>query len=288
MEDQSVVRLKLPELPAWVVMPPDEELDLVGNREAMERLDQCGTCGGAQEGQDATFKWWTDGACTGVSEWECDCAQQFILRRWLRVRGVGGRVARLPAMAISMSPLLASGPMLDLVRGDEGDPFGPARRFIRSGEGVVVTGSAAACFGVMGVVMKRLMRGGFKVHQISAADFVDTTAASWKNDAMREWLDRRVRSAEVLYLSDVSASGMPSHGERTMANLLRSRTNDGRTTIVSTTMQPADFEAKFGVSIPLLGTALRAGENDDKLVPAWQAKMRQEGLTAPVMFDRWW
>lgn len=257
--------------------------------------EECGTCNGRKR-----FLWWNryspdfDAAHPEVAEYECPCDDQWILQRWLALRGVNSVYQRLgwdDAVAIAPATIEVA---LDYINRRE--------QFLQAGIGFVLHGAKGAGKTMLASLMlKTMMWHGFDGYFSTFASALETFRSGWNDPEDKAWYASKVRGSKMLVLDDVGrehfqqrivggqrTKNAQSVAESTLDELLRHRVSSAKPSLLTTNFDLAEIGQYYGDNIFSLITErsiVCAFESADWRVSARDRAVQeaQDGLTRPVV-----
>ena len=221
---------------------------------------QCITCKGA-----GTFRWWnfydgsdfdlvrtieSRGGPFAPDDYECECANQWLLHRYLLSRGIGTSYQRLGWHDLEADSS-ALGDILTWVAYAEWN--------IDNGVGLILSGANGTGKTLMAVLLlKYLLAEGHHGYLIGAEEAVTLFKDSWRDPDEKRRLDRFVRHTQVLVLDDlgkelrVRGDGSQASSSLTTAafdSALRDRVANSLPTIITTNLSWSDITDTYSSSI---------------------------------------
>lgn len=217
----------------WASLPQDEAERLYEHYPKLGRSSDffCPTCdkSGSYRLPDATVV-------------TCDCQQQLNLHKHYLAAGIGITYQRL-----GWSDLRDA----DVVR--QIKAFVDAEdRYLKRGIGLLFSGP----FGVgktmaANLALKHFVRQGYRCWATTFAETVDSFTAGWRSPEHRRWFEHKFISSDVVLLDDVGRElrSRTQLSETTLDLILRSRVRDGRSTLLTTNMDPGELSSGYGGAI---------------------------------------
>lgn len=270
--------LRLPALPAGIRTLTTSESSALNVRYPQSRpTEACVTCKGRK-----TFRWYgPDGA---VADYECPCADQYVLSRWLWNSGVLAKYQRLGWRDFERLPDEAATAVLgylDIVE-----------QAVENGLGLTITGPRGNGKTLLGhLIVKEIIGKGIGCYVTSFTQMIDVYAEGWSNKDQSRWFNRRLRDVPVLFIDDLGRErnrGAGTVGDNMLETVIRHRVACAMPTIITTNIDADQIGAAYGghtesllseCSIPVrvAGADARAS-----MLDRMQAEIKQ-GLTRPVV-----
>lgn len=106
----------------------------------------------------------------------------------------------------------------------------------------------------MTCVLKELVKQGRKVYFTTFQELINTWGASYKDDAAKETLERKLKSVDVLGLDELKSDKRNEIGflASGLDYIVRHRTSNLLPTLLTTNMTPSQEENEFGKAFSLL------------------------------------
>lgn len=186
----------------------------------------CPTCD-----KKGTYTW------KGV-EHKCDCVLQLQLHKHYLAAGIGVTYQRIG--------------WDDLINEDAREV---AELYLKSnlvdrGIGMILTGlfgtgKTLAC----NLVLKDLVKRGYVCYATTFASMIQFYTSGWKDDEEKEYFNRRVVRSDVLLLDDLGKEFSNRLSESTFDDVLRTRVQSGRATLITTNMTEEEIGSGYGPAI---------------------------------------
>lgn len=193
--------------------------------------DYCPTCR-----KTNVYRW------RGV-EHECDCFEQLQLHKHYLNSGIG-----VPYQRLGWDDWMGDPDLVSVVR----DVY-LVKDYVERGMGLFLWGTIGTGKTMLAtLVLKELVKRGVRCYAITADDLVEEFTKGWASNEDKRWYERRIKYCDVLLLDDLAKE--QNRGElpkTTIDNLLRSRVQAGRPTLVTTNYEPKYLGIDYG------GPALR-------------------------------
>lgn len=241
---------QLPVLPSHVGLisdPDNERLEALFDY-LPANSGECQTCSGAR-----TFRFYENIALPEpsrvVTDFECNCFDQFALQRYLLNCGIGKGYA-------------------NLFWGDATDVHPKTSTFIRDyatdideylahGLGLFLYGAHGTGKSLIAnLLLRRLLLKGYDGYWVTLNELLSAYQETWRGDKeTKAWFDRRMRNVRVLVVDDM---GREYDGRSTAAStvdsIFRTRVQNGLVTIVTTNLDEEQFVARYTKGIQSLVT----------------------------------
>lgn len=217
-------------------------------------LVQCPTCSGKK-----IFHWYQDGnPKLNPVKYQCDCAGQVMLHRWLLAHGIDRAHARhswADTLAVDPKAIMRVMSYVD-----------SAADYVHHGRGLIlwspVTGTGKTLLEVL--LLKALLKQGYDCYFTQFHKLLDAYAAGWRSPEERMWFNRRIEHAGILGIDDVGrerrqavttddegkvrvvASDMASS---TLEFVVRSRVNAAKPMVITTNFTPDQMRQGYGGNV---------------------------------------
>lgn len=190
----------------------------------------CPTCD-----KKGTYRWQGE-------DHDCDCEHQLQLLKHYLASGIGVPYQRLSWNDLNNETLTR-----------QVEEYVLNAEYARRGIGLFLLGQPGVGKTMVGTLcLKTFIRNGYTGFATSFAEMLDMYASGWKDKADRKRFQRKVIESQVLLLDDIGkeadrlTSNLP---ESTFDLVLRERVRHGRSTIITTNMDPKDVESGYGHAI---------------------------------------
>lgn len=264
--------LALPANPPHVLMPSEPELRDVNEPSGRWRPEDCPLCHGERQ-----FIGWSPGSTTEYDVWACDCEEQLLLRRWMRVRGIGTRwgVLRWCDMVGVHQRVQEWATAYALGASANADLGIGAYLYGSSG-----SGKSAIAF----LLAKTFLLHGIETFAIDGPNFL-SRMQGWSDPEKLERFVTRLMNAPVLLVDELGKEGvsLTKEWERDqernaktrvqIERVFQHRIDERLTTIVTSNLSPDSMKAKFGSFV--IESISNNGEVIDGSTPEpWHANER--------------
>jgi len=210
---------------------PQDEANRLYVRFPELRDGPCPTCRGA-----GTFRW-------GGVEQPCDCRMQRQLAKHYSMSGIGVKYQRL-----DWEDFAGDRQALDQIS----TYVLKHEQMIRRGVGVVAHGplGTGKTF-LTTMVLKELIKRGYSCFATTFANTIEAFTATWGNHDEKRWFARKFMYSQVLLLDDLgrdlrTGNNLP---QSTFDSILRTRVQEGRTTLATTNMSMRELESGYGAAV---------------------------------------
>lgn len=176
-------------------------------------------------------------------EQECNCRQQRQLAKHYSMSGIGVKYQRL-----DWSDFAGDEAALDQVS----SYVLRHEQMIRRGMGLVLSGPLGTGKTFLGtMVLKELIKRGYNCWATTFANTIEAFTATWGNQDEKRWFARKFMYSQVLLLDDLgrdlrTGNNLP---QSTFDSILRTRVQEGRTTLVTTNMSMRELETGYGSAV---------------------------------------
>lgn len=193
--------------------------------------DYCPTCG-----TTGTYLW--DG-----KERECDCRGQLNLHKHYLAAGVGVSYQRL-----SWSDYVGDPAVRELC-----DKYVEnASQYVSRGVGMVLYGGLGSgkTF-AMNMLIKSLIHKGYDCYATTFASMIELFTAGWRSPEEQRWFQRKIVQSDVLLLDDLGRELKRNSklSESTFDDVLRSRVQTGKVTLITTNLTPDEMDDGYGSAV---------------------------------------
>ncbi len=270
--------LSLPPNPRHVLMPKPSEMDRLEREYGMGVVSpRCPTCSG-----QGTFRWYAPDSDT-VVDWECNCDEQIVLYRWFLSHGIRPLYQRL-----AWSDLTGLRPeAMKAVMG-----WLQIRDTYLTGTGPSIWMSGTRGTGktlVASLLQRAMLFVGVNCQQIDAQS-IGSLVNNWRDDDVKEWWMRRVRSAPVLVVDDLGRErGQEEWVQARVVELARFRLESMLPTIITGNFSLDQAAARYGPEfVSIIERAERcefvSGEVRHRMMNATLEDRRGASIKPPITF----
>lgn len=220
--------------PLHVLTPRPSEMDRISREYGKGILaPTCPTC--ANRG---TFHWYDENGT--VVEWECNCDEQLVLYRWFLSHGIRPLYQRLgwrDLNGLSAESMKKVSEWLQVL-----DAYA-----IGAGPSIWMSGTRGTGKTLVASLLQRtLLHSKVECQQIDAQS-IGSLINNWRDDDVKEWWMRRVRSAPVLIIDDLGRErGQEEWVQARVVELARFRLESMLPTIITGNFTVTDAQAKYG------------------------------------------
>lgn len=245
-------------------------------------LKQCVTCHGA-----GRFKWWVDyGVSEETDDYECPCAEQLTLHKFLLNAGIGLRYQRYGIGDLDQVSSLATKVANEYLEA--------ADYYVGNGYGLYFQGDRGTGKTLLAtILLKQLLDTGVDGYFTTFNDMLDNFVAGWTSDEQRTWFDSRVRNAPLLVVDDIGKeySGRVGVSKVMVDNIFRSRVNNALPTIITTNLSVDEMASRYSSALETIaGQALHvkfegSSYRESELEIARRQREIEKKLSRPVMIS---
>lgn len=233
----------------------------------------CPTC---RKKDDCTYRW------RGEAH-QCNCRRQLKLHQHYLLAGIGVPYQRLDWEDYAGGDAKLTD-LIDYIDGRD--------RYVDRGIGLILTGG----FGLgktmlANLALKEFVKSGYNCFGTTFAQTIDMYTSGWYDLEQKQRFQRRFLHSDVLLLDDVGkemrASKTNSLPPATFDNILRSRVQAGRATLITTNMSLKELGEGYGAAVLSLLTesSLLLEFNGEDFRPQSRERTQQElerGETRPI------
>ena len=177
-------------------------------------------------------------------QWDCDCEYQLQLHKHYLDAGIGVTYQRLDWDDYAGPTKVLDGVVKYLDKRAD---------FLRQGMGLYFLGPFGTGKTMLAnLVLKELIKDGLTCWATTFSQTVEMFTAGWSDKADQRYFQAKFINSEVLLLDDVGKELRGTRinlAETTFDAILRQRVQAGRTTFITTNMNPADLEDGYGAAI---------------------------------------
>lgn len=242
-------------------------------------LDDCRTCGGTKQ-----FRWVADPGKpiehAEVVAYDCDCRAQFRLSRYLLAHNMGAAAARWCWGDVQHVPMSVFEPIAEYATN--------CKFYADQGVGLYLysQGFGTGKTLLAALVLKSFLAAGIESYWTTFAQLLDVYKTTFRDNDERDWFDKHIRNAPVLVIDDIGKEpkGLQSMTDPALDTLLRTRVQNGLTTIITSNMSRHEVwerytsalgslvnEAMLGYEFPMLDFNVRDWSTKRQL---WELQQR--------------
>ena len=277
--DTSISRVQLPPNPASVRMLTTNESQGLNLRFPASKttVENCVTCKGRKE-----FRWYD--AEGQIALYDCPCAEQYVLSRYLWHCGITIRYQRMAWRDLTrLHP--------DAAR-EVSEYLGMLEGAVDAGIGIIFTGPPGTGKTLLShLVVKDVIARGFDAYATTFSQMIDFFAEGWSSKEQSQWFKARLRDTRILLIDDLGREknkGIGTVGENMLETVIRHRVACQLPTIITSNENRDTIDSLYGLNtasllkecstiIEVLGTDSRSAAYDDKLAE------QRLNITRPVM-----
>lgn len=231
--------------------------------------DYCPTCS-----KTGTYKWRGE-------DHECPCTLQLQLLKHYCNSGIGSTYQRL-----DWDDWEGDQELRHLMQVYVEDP-----RFIEEGEGLFLWGNPGTGKTMLAnLILKDLVKRGVRCYATTFSGMIDEFTKGWSDASEKRWFERKFKLTDVLLLDDLGREvrGRANLPQTTFDNLLRTRVQAGRPTLITTNMRPEEIDTGYGSGVlNLLWEQSLAyhmtGDNWHRKIPERRSAERASGERRPIV-----
>ena len=222
--------------------------------------DYCPTCGKTE-----TYRWQGE-------EHECDCRGQLNLHKHYLAAGIGVAYQRL-----SWRDYVGDKSILPMLK----KYLENAPQYVSRGTGIVLHGPyGSGKTLLMNLLVKDLIHMGYACYATTFASMIELFTAGWRSPDEQRWFQRKIVQSDVLLLDDLGRELKRNNklSESTFDDVLRTRVQTGKVTLITTNLTPAEMKEGYGRAVLSLireSSLVRQIEGKD-FRPEANERMREE------------
>lgn len=181
--------------------------------------------------------------CWGGVDQICNCRLQRQLAKHYSMSGIGVKYQRL-----DWSDFAGDESALDQIS----DYILKHDQMLRRGMGLLLSGPLGTGKTFLAtMVLKELIKRGYNCWATTFANTIEAFTATWGNQEEKQWFAKRFMYSQVLLLDDLgrdlrTGNNLP---QSTFDSILRTRVQEGRTTLITTNMSMRELETGYGSAV---------------------------------------
>ena len=237
----------------------------------------CVTCGDTK-----SFRYWNDDN-TEVVSYQCDCAQQWILSRYLLYNGIGMNFQRLGWRQVQYQ-----GPEVIAVH----KYIGNLDRNLRLGTGLYLYGDPGTGKTLLGtLILRQALSKGVSGHFTTFREMQIAYEGGWKDEDKSDWFRAKIRHAGILVIDDpgkeMSGGRSVEFSKTLLDDVIRHRTSASLPTIITSNDTPAEFRLRYGGNVAsllderMIRIATTGGDFRPNMEP-YNELEEELGITRPI------
>lgn len=231
-----------------------------------------------------TFKSRVAGVVEDYATFDCNCADQWRLNRWLLNAGIGVRYQRLSWDDVRT----VSVPVQEAVMGYTLD----VAKHLAQGAGLTLwspnRGTGKTLLATL--LAKAVLAAGYDGYFIQFNEMLDAFSAGWRNEEERAWFIRRVRNAQLLVVDDMGREhkGRAEVAESMFDTVIRARVAGAMPTIITTNYTQQDMLTGYGPNVLSLLSEVNeaievSGVDYRPQMASQDAQDRADGVVRPLV-----
>ena len=181
-------------------------------------------------------------AKTGIYRWKgadypCDCEMQLQLHKHYLAAGIGATYQTLDWDDLENNKIKKT--IAELTESQD---------FVLRGSGLILYGDLGTGKTMVAtLLLKQFVRDGYSCFATTFSEMIEMYTAGWYSDDEKTYFNRKVVDSQVLLLDDLKKE--PNRlQESTFDNVLRTRVQNRRSTIVTTNMTPQGLGEGYGAA----------------------------------------
>lgn len=239
-----MTRAQLPPLPPGIRMLKNGEADMLARRQPSPfTVKNCVTCHGTK-----VFAWRDE--TNAAVEFDCPCADQYLLHRYLSHSGVLLNYQRLGWSDFAHLDDSVGALIFDYIDHQQ--------HYVSAGFGLVLHGPRGNGKTLLGnLLTKRLIGDGVTCFATSFDDMVENFADGWRDTEQKHWFTRTVRNAQVLFIDDVGREYKADRfadASKTVEERRSNATADNRPGSMKETLLESVIRHRVGSCLPTIIT----------------------------------
>lgn len=184
----------------------------------------------------------------GGEVWQCNCHDQLQRHKHYLDSGIG-----LTYQLLDWSDFHGDQNAL----GSVADYLHDLSSNVESGKGFMLGGTGYGTGKTMlaALALKSCVWHGYRCYMTTFADMLSSMKAGWKDAQYAKWYKNKVDSAQVLLVDDLGKELMPGAGfnndfaKQVFDSMLRTRTQQGRPTFITTNLNPQQLMSTYGPAV---------------------------------------
>jgi DNA replication protein DnaC len=237
-------------------------------------LDECVTCAGKK-----TFKWYDNYGSPDaqIVDYECPCSDQIILSNFLRNAGIGKQGQRISLGDCQEVPVGALEAIANYIE--------QADYYVTRGMGLLFHGQHGTGKTLLVTILaKQLLAEGVDGYFTTFNGMLDNFASGWRDDKNRQWFEKRIRNAPLLVVDDIGRENknLNNMASNALDTVFRSRVQNSLPTIITTNLNPSDFEKSYSSGV--MGLVTETSLTYEFLGESFREKQRERSMEEARLF----
>lgn len=176
-------------------------------------------------------------------EQDCDCQYQLQLLKWYLHSGIGAHYQRLT------------------FEDYDGDPIAKewVEKYLSLHEQMISKGLGFLFHGDYGtgktlllmLLMKELVKLGYSCFATTFTGMIELFTAGWSSSSDKQYCHDRMKGSQILFIDDIGKEFKTKNNlaEATFDDILRTRIQSGRPTMITTNMKPPELVKGYGAAV---------------------------------------
>lgn len=231
-----------------------------------------------------TFRWFNEDR-SEVVDWECNCADQWRLHRWLLHHGIGKSYQRLGINDAMDVPSRVQEAALDYI---ENAPW-----YVERGMNLIFHSPDAGTGKTLMLMLmaKGLLDAGIDVYMVQMNTLVEMHTSGWRSEEQKAYFEQRIMNCGVLGIDDLGkerGENKVDFIDRLVDRVIRHRVSSSKPLAITTNLNRDQLDVAYDryVASLLSETTTFVDASGPDWRPKAQARMRAEvglRLSRPVV-----